>query len=410
MPKLIIHRGTQEIGGSAVEINNGETRLLFDFGVPLDSMVREEWKPEDYKLPITGLYKNENPEFSAIFLTHAHPDHFGLMNLINPKIPIYISKTTYDILSKITPLISKQDYTKLNLKIIDDEINIKDIIVKVHKINHSIAGSVAYEIILEGKTIIYTGDIRFHGRASYLSSTFKRKIKNPDYLIMEGTTLGRKEQNIITENDLEDEFVKIFKSDKLPLVQFSPQNLDRFITIYRACLKAEKTLVIDPYTCIVLETYSKLSKHIPQYNWNNIRVNFSGKGINDKLAETKELYKFKSKKITIGEIKENPNQFVIKGNKALNRIFLKNFEKDKLNIVYSMWKGYLNRKNQFENYKDIITFLHTSGHAYIKDLQDFVREINPKNLIPVHTEHKEQFKELFKANIIELNDGEKLEI
>ena len=37
MSKLIIHRGTQEIGGSAVEINNGETRLLFDFGVPLDS-------------------------------------------------------------------------------------------------------------------------------------------------------------------------------------------------------------------------------------------------------------------------------------------------------------------------------------------------------------------------------------
>ena len=62
MSKLIIHRGTQEIGGSAVEINNGETRLLFDFGVPLDSMVKDEWQPEDYKLPISGLYKDETPE------------------------------------------------------------------------------------------------------------------------------------------------------------------------------------------------------------------------------------------------------------------------------------------------------------------------------------------------------------
>ena len=78
MSKLIIHRGTQEIGGSAVEINNGETRLLFDFGVPLDSMVKDEWQPEDYKLPISGLYKDETPKFNAVFLTHAHPDHYGL--------------------------------------------------------------------------------------------------------------------------------------------------------------------------------------------------------------------------------------------------------------------------------------------------------------------------------------------
>ena len=56
MSKLIIHRGTQEIGGSAVEINNGETRLLFDFGVPLDSMVKDEWKPQDYKLPIFNSF------------------------------------------------------------------------------------------------------------------------------------------------------------------------------------------------------------------------------------------------------------------------------------------------------------------------------------------------------------------
>ena len=68
MSNLIIHRGTQEIGGSAVEINNGETRLLFDFGVPLDSMVKDEWKPEDYKLPISGLYKDETPKFNAVFL------------------------------------------------------------------------------------------------------------------------------------------------------------------------------------------------------------------------------------------------------------------------------------------------------------------------------------------------------
>ena len=84
---------------------------------------------------------------------------------------------------------------------------------------------------------------------------------------MEGTTLGRAEQDIVKEEDLEKEFVKIFKSDKLPLVQFSPQNIDRFVTVFRACKRTGKTLVIDPYTAYVLEVYSSMSDSIPQYNW-----------------------------------------------------------------------------------------------------------------------------------------------
>ena len=184
MSKLIIHRGTQEIGGSAVEINNGETRLLFDFGVPLDSMVKDEWQPEDYKLPISGLYKDETPKFNAVFLTHAHPDHYGLMQMINPEIPIYVSKVTYDVLTQIAPLLPKQNTINLNLHIIDDDIDFENIKVKAHRVDHSIAGATAYEIETDGKTIVYSGDIRFHGRASWQSSVFKRKIKNPDYLIM----------------------------------------------------------------------------------------------------------------------------------------------------------------------------------------------------------------------------------
>ena len=72
MSKLIIHRGTNEIGGSAVEMNGTKTRLLFDFGIPLESMEKEDYELSDYKLPIKGLYKDEKPKFDAVFLTHAH--------------------------------------------------------------------------------------------------------------------------------------------------------------------------------------------------------------------------------------------------------------------------------------------------------------------------------------------------
>ena len=75
--KLIIHRGTDEIGGSALELDGGGARVLFDFGIPLAAMEREDFSADDYKPDIDGLYRGEAAQFGAIFLTHAHPDHYG---------------------------------------------------------------------------------------------------------------------------------------------------------------------------------------------------------------------------------------------------------------------------------------------------------------------------------------------
>ena len=134
-------------------------------------------------------------------------------------------------------------------------------------------------------------------------------------------------------------FIEIFKSNKLPLVQFSPQNIDRFVTVFRACKRTGKTLVIDPYTAYVLEVYSSMSDSIPQYDWDNIMVNFAHSSINHKLAEEKILFKYKDKKITTEEIVANPENFVIKGNWAINKQIFDAIEHDKLEVVFSMWKG-----------------------------------------------------------------------
>jgi ribonuclease J len=210
---------------------------------------------------------------------------------------------------------------------------------------------------------------------------------------------------------LEAKVVKIFPGDKLPLVQFSAQNRDRFVTVYKACVRTGRTLVIDPYTCYALDVYRHVSKSIPQFDWDNIRVYFAPNSITAKLAKTKILYKYKSKKISPKEIIATPQKYVVKGNFMINGKILKAIAKENLVIIHSMWKGYIERPNYaLGDHTDITVCIHTSGHAHVEDLQKFVEKTNPKNIIPIHTQHKGKYAGLFKANVIVLDDAEALKL
>jgi ribonuclease J len=72
----------------------------------------------------------------------------------------------------------------------------------------------------------------------------------------------------------------------------------------------------------------------------------------------------------------------------------------------AMWEGYLEGQKPFwdENQVTIIK-LHASGHAYVEDLVKFTETLKPKNIIPIHTENADKFKDYFKSNIIKLEDG-----
>lgn len=61
---------------------------------------------------------------------------------------------------------------------------------------------------------------------------------------MEGTTLGRN-SDYPSEDDLEDTLVDHFrKTDGRVFITWSAQNIDRTVTIYRACKRSQRTLVL----------------------------------------------------------------------------------------------------------------------------------------------------------------------
>jgi len=45
--------------------------------------------------------------------------------------------------------------------------------------------------------------------------------------------------------------------------------------------------------------------------------------------------------------------------------------------------------------------MHTSGHADVETIKNVVSIINPKYVVPIHTENREEFKNLFENTLLE---------
>ncbi len=135
---------------------------------------------------------------------------------------------------------------------------------------------------------------------------------------------------------------------------------------------------------------------MPQFSWNNIRVYFAGNSITRKLAENGDLYRYKTAKVTFDEIVSNPEKYVVKANFAIAEKLFEKFGTDNMRLIYSLWTGYLDKPGYWHDLRDKLICIHTSGHACVKDLQDFVREVRPKYIIPIHTTCKNKYADCLK--------------
>lgn len=425
--KLTIHRGAKEIGGSCVELKTDATRILIDFGMPLVDEKGERFNTDALKdksvselkdlkiLPnIVGLYKGEERCVDAIFISHSHLDHYGLLSYVHPDIPVYMSEGA-KILADISDMFVPHNIGKINATIIDKrkKIVVGDFTITSQLVDHSAFDAVAFIIEADGKKIFYSGDFRGHGRKSVL---FERIIKNPpkeiDCLLMEGSMLGRSDMLCSDEESVQAAIEKILKSnDNIKFLFASSQNIDRIVSAYKASLKAGHIFVIDIYTAYILDKLRKVSKHIPQFNWKNVKVKFTKyhADILAKKVSPQLLYHYNTNKIDIFDInRKKDNILMLARDNSVFPSIIKGIENVKgAKIIYSMWEGYLTEK--FKDYcKDKgmeIVHAHTSGHATQEDLKSFAEALNPKILIPIHTFHAEDYPAIF-SNVTILRDKE----
>ncbi len=416
-PTLTVHRSAHEIGGNCVEIDCDGHRLLLDIGRPLNA---EPDRDRDATLLPATL--DLSRPVDAVVLSHPHQDHYGLLQVLPPEWPVWSGAPTDDLIGLMGDIFSLPRTHRFHHFRSSRPFVAGPFTVTPFLVDHSAFDAHAFLVEVGGRRVFYSGDLRFSGRKAALS---QRLLDNPprdiDVLLLEGTTLGRKGA-FPTESDLEARFVDLFKSTPgRVFVTWSAQNVDRTVTLYRACLKAGRTLVIDVYSADVLDRLSRFSNRLPRPGSDNLQVVVTRKmtamyrhrlGRPDFIPERCVPYGCSARRLNA-----TPEKLVV----MLRWGLFEDYERAGVfptpddAWVFSMWSGYLEHpthqhiRSWFETAGATVTTIHTSGHAAPADLFRFAEAVKPRFLVPIHGADWDRHAGWF-PNVMRLADGEAFEI
>ncbi len=241
---------------------------------------------------------------------------------------------------------------------------------------------------------------------------------NIDALLLEGSSLSRLNSDACfpSESDLEEVLTaQLSVASGITLFQTSAQNIDRLVTVYRACRRTGRPIVIDLYTAAILAATE--NPHIPQSHWPGVLLYLPRRqAIQVKRNGWFDLLKrHSSHRIYNDELKTKAANGVF----IFRPIMMSDLDKasclNEAQFIYSQWAGYLAKgsyssmESWLEKHGLTINYLHTSGHASASDLRALAEALRPKALVPIHSFSAEHYPMLF-DNVILRKDGEWWEV
>ena len=448
MAGLTIHRGTHQIGGGCTEISAGGHRILIDFGANLPGTDGDaQTKDREMVQKVFGSHQD-----GAVLFTHYHGDHYGLFKKVPPGVPMYIGPLAKNILRILVPYIDR-DAPEKGSAIVEQMRTyepgkwmtpVPGIRVLPLYVDHSALDAYMFCIQAAGKTILFTGDFRNHGIAGQverMERMVQKYVPKPvDLLVTEGTILSRTgevgDTLVRSEEDLGQRAEMLFQTHKYNFVLVSSTNLDSIMEFYHNTPKGMH-FVCDLYQARILLTAMRdmqeergFKEYRASKTHPTIRVLGKGDGRWAELREIRESMKYPvyCKAITKEELERDgfvvlarknthPDTYVSPFDKLREEFLDKDGQGQ---IIYSMWKGYLEEEHAD---KDLLRFigghpyetLHTSGHAYVETIANLIKTVDPKWILPMHTERADEFASIpaftrWKDRVKVLHDGQTLDL
>lgn len=386
---ITVHRGTQQIGGSCIELanENGE-RLILDAGRPLDA-------PRDAVDLLPQTLDLTRP--ATVIFSHGHMDHWGLIDELPAEWPIWAGEKAAEMMRLTVEMfggsISRPIETWHSRS---GPFQVGSFSITPHLTDHSAPD--AYMLLIEGagQRILYTGDFRVHGRkAKLVEAMIASPPGNIDVLLMEGTNLGS-DKPVITETELEASFLALAQETRRHVfVQWSAQNLDRTVTLFRAAKRSGRKLVVDLYGADVLRRIAagtRIPTPGPEFPELEVVITPGGRRLYERQGREDFITEMAHSSFATSRARLAKEKAIIMHRDSMVRDFDRGglgFTPDDA-YAFSNWSGYLEPDNPAPGWAQAHSAgaktlkLHTSGHASPADLSRFAAAIAPRALVPVH--------------------------
>ena len=347
-------------------------------------------------LHIAGV-TDDTASCDGVLFTHYHGDHIGQMNRIRDDIPLYAGTLCKEIMllsDRSGSDAIKKRITEMRTFEGGNSFAIGDITITPYSIDHTACDSYMFLIEADGKRILYTGDFRLHGfRGKGMMKILDRLIAHVDVVVTEGTTISRANKQAVQEFELQKRLKAYIEQYPYVFVLCASTNIDRVFACAHSVPRGKYFICDDMQYELMKSVEKKWSKYSGFYRIPKVTTYGD-----NRLDEFKKL----------GFV------MMVRDNQRLRSI-VKRFDKKKSSMLYSVWDGYRTKPNstlpEFLALAGTWETLHTSGHASAADIRKVIDRVNPKAVIPIHTDNPNALQEICAdKKIIILRDKEAFEI
>lgn len=385
--RVRIARGANQVGGSCIELECDGSRIVLDAGMPMGVVpLGRELLPD-----VPGLWGPGDGSLLGVVISHAHPDHIGLADLIDDGIPIYVGARAAAICRETRFFAPSALDLRSTQPLADGvPVHLGPFTVTPLAVDHGIDDAFALLVESGGKRVLYSADLRGHGHDTQCLDRLAQRAAAVDVLLLEGTRIGRglPGTDEPTEADVEEAFaLRMADAPNAVIVLSSGQNLDRVASVVRAAERAGRTAVLDLYVATLWSATGRpwpTNARVRLARSQRYRVMTSGDFERTRAVRHVRIYD--------DELVRRARELVIvPRTSALEELedlgVLLNAD-----VLWSMWSGYLSQDAMapvlrvFKRNGAMVYPTHASGHASPEDLRRFVEELRPARVVPVHTD------------------------